>query len=528
MNFVNVHEIFKMKVVLLLFLFLAVANAGKILFFMPLMPKSTTMTFMPIAEEMARRGHQVTVVNAFGTKTQLPTLTQIKLDFNAVDVLDFSSQMLADNATILGLTTTMFEGVGKMMSSWDLIFDELKSKHDFFNGQQFDITLVYGFLTNEVGYFVSRKFNSTLVLYSALQSSSITTDWAMGQPHNPAVLPSVGFQFRHPMSFKERVLNTLATMMFYAARNYLQLPYQERFLARHFPEDEIPSLLELETNAGLTLAFGNPLLQDGLRPVSPNYVMIGMMNCRQGQPLPNQLQTFMDEAEHGVIFVSFGSVLKANQMADSLRLKLLTVFKNVKQRVIWKWETETMEGKPDNVFLGKWLPQQDILAHPKLKLFITHGGQSSSQEALCHQKPIVAIPVFGDQPANAFEAQHRGYGIMIPLPDLTSQNLLEAVNTILEDETYSQRAQTYGAMVMDQMTTPMQRATWWLEYTLKYPGMKQMRSPVHDLHWIQYFLLDVIFFVILTAILISALFVFICKCCCLRKCCKSSLKNKRD
>ena len=54
-------------------------------------------------------------------------------------------------------------------------------------------------------------------------------------------------------------------------------------------------------------SFGNPLIMDGLRPVMPNYQMIGMMNCRKGEALPEKIQKFMDESgENGVIFVSFG------------------------------------------------------------------------------------------------------------------------------------------------------------------------------------------------------------------------------
>ena len=68
----------------------------------------------------------------------------------------------------------------------------------------------------------------------------------------------------------------------------------------------------------------------------------------------------------------------------------LNVFKGLKQKVLWKWETEEMADKPDNVMLSKWLPQQEILAHPNCKLFITHGGQSSFQETLCHKKPVVS------------------------------------------------------------------------------------------------------------------------------------------
>ena len=94
-----------------------------------------------------------------------------------------------------------------------------------------------------------------------------------------------------------------------------------------------------------------------------------------------------DSGEAGVILVSFGSVLQASQMSDSLRLMLMNVLGGLKQRVLWKWESHEMKDKPDNVMLSQWLPQQDILAHSKLRLFITHGGQSSAQEALCHKKP---------------------------------------------------------------------------------------------------------------------------------------------
>ena len=84
------------------------------------------------------------------------------------------------------------------------------------------------------------------------------------------------------------------------------------------------------------------------------------------------------------------SVLQASDMPEKKRKLLLNVFKKFKQKFIWKWETEQMEGLPSNVKLSKWLPQQDILAHPNTKMFITHAGQSSTQETLCHKTPVVS------------------------------------------------------------------------------------------------------------------------------------------
>ena len=56
---------------------------------------------------------------------------------------------------------------------------------------------------------------------------------------------------------------------------------------------------------------------------------------------------------------------------------------------------------PQRVWAVKWAPQNDILAHPAIKAFVTHGGSNSIYEAAYHAVPIVAVPVFGDQPGNS-------------------------------------------------------------------------------------------------------------------------------
>jgi glucuronosyltransferase len=117
-----------------------------------------------------------------------------------------------------------------------------------------------------------------------------------------------------------------------------------------------------------------------------------MMNCKGVKKLApeDKIGQFLDSAKEGVVYVSFGSVISASLMPDEKRQHFLNAFKKLKQKVLWKWETEHMDGLPANVMLSKWLPQQEVLAHPNVKLFITHGGQSSFQETLCHKKPVVS------------------------------------------------------------------------------------------------------------------------------------------
>ena len=76
------------------------------------------------------------------------------------------------------------------------------------------------------------------------------------------------------------------------------------------------------------------------------------------------MRKFLDEAEpEGVIYVSFGSALKASFMSDQTRKTFFKVFGKLKQKVLWKWETGNVEETPKNVMLHKWLPQQDVLGH---------------------------------------------------------------------------------------------------------------------------------------------------------------------
>jgi hypothetical protein len=51
---------------------------------------------------------------------------------------------------------------------------------------------------------------------------------------------------------------------------------------------------------------------DGWRPYVPNHVNLGMMNCKEVKKLAanDKIGQFLDNAKEGVIYVSFGSVIK--------------------------------------------------------------------------------------------------------------------------------------------------------------------------------------------------------------------------
>lgn len=62
-------------------------------------------------------------------------------------------------------------------------------------------------------------------------------------------------------------------------------------------------------------------------------------------------------------------------------------------------------------------------AHQNVKLFITQGGQQSVEEAIDRTVPMLIIPVYGDQFANALRMERLGVSQHIPLTDLNVHEL---------------------------------------------------------------------------------------------------------
>lgn len=143
----------------------------------------------------------------------------------------------------------------------------------------------------------------------------------------------------------------------------------------------------------------------------------------------------MDNASDGVIYFSFGSVVKAIDLPSNLVEMFLRHLGQIKQKVLWKWESDNLPELPPNVVVNKWFPQVDILGHPNCVLFITHGGIHSTEEAVYYGVPMLAISVFGDQLYNSLMMQKRGAAIRLKYTELTEQLFAENLHKMLNDKT---------------------------------------------------------------------------------------------
>jgi len=82
------------------------------------------------------------------------------------------------------------------------------------------------------------------------------------------------------------------------------------------------------------------------------------------------LQEFIDNAEHGVIYFSLGSVVRMEDLPLSIQNGLKEGFAELPQKILWKLESnQQMTNQPQNVYTRKWFPQYDIISENNALIF---------------------------------------------------------------------------------------------------------------------------------------------------------------
>ncbi|CAN8298308.1 unnamed protein product [Cochlearia groenlandica] len=114
------------------------------------------------------------------------------------------------------------------------------------------------------------------------------------------------------------------------------------------------------------------------------------------------------QEEKSVIYVSFGSIITIN---ESKLLEVAWGLRNTNQPFLWvvrggsvndtKWLETFLEEIIDKGKIVRWAPQQEVLKHRAVGVFVTHNGWNSTVESVCEGVPMICLPFVWDQLVNA-------------------------------------------------------------------------------------------------------------------------------
>uniref|UniRef100_A0A8C3N4U0 UDP-glucuronosyltransferase n=1 Tax=Geospiza parvula TaxID=87175 RepID=A0A8C3N4U0_GEOPR len=461
------------------FLLLWTSGEGGKLLVMPI-DGSHWLSMLPIIEKLRDKGHEIVVVApeinlrihsspVYTLKTYPVSYTKefVEAEFKEMGHRSFTPQPFLKKLSKIANFTSMFlDSCKRLLSDKELI--------QYLEGRKFDAIFMDPFFP--CGQILAEHLSLPSVYFLRGLPCSVEFQATMC-PSPPSYVPRFFTRSTDCMSFWQRLGNLLATLGSSLACSVLYSPYDPliwEFLQR---EATVP---ELFSHAAVWL-MKYDFVFEYPRPLMPNMVLVGGIGCTREKRL---------------------------------------------SQVLWRYTGKAPPNLPKNVKLVKWLPQNDLLAHPKTRAFITHGGSHGVYEGICNAVPMVLMPLFGDQMDNAKRVESRGAGLTLNILEMTSTDISNALKAVINDKKYKENIQRLSDLHLDRPIHPLDLAVHWVEFVMRHKGAPHLRPAAHDLNWVQYHSLDVIAFLAAVTLLFLFISFKCCLCCCRRCCCKKGRTGK--
>uniref|UniRef100_A0A8R1E074 glucuronosyltransferase n=1 Tax=Caenorhabditis japonica TaxID=281687 RepID=A0A8R1E074_CAEJA len=212
--------------------------------------------------------------------------------------------------------------------------------------------------------------------------------------------------------------------------NFIIHPYCQQIqgdLLRKYLGSHI-DLNEVMESIDLAFVNSNELIERP-RAVSHRIKYIGGINLRKPKKLDLAIERLLSAPSAGIVVFCFGTQVPSASFPIEVRQAFANAFRHFPDYTfVWKYEPqpgdERIFSNTTNLKFMKWLPQTDLLNDPRTRAFISHTGLNSYMEASFAGVPILAIPLFVDQPHNAKSGESIGTTYVLDKTKITTRNVL--------------------------------------------------------------------------------------------------------
>ncbi|KAM9481128.1 UDP-glucuronosyltransferase 2A2-like isoform 1-T2 [Clarias gariepinus] len=486
-----------------------------------------------LIQELHSRGHDVTVLRAADSwyvKEQSPYYHSITIDFSvggdAAFFKTFVSRQLQirrEGSSIwtqlsldMELGSKFFEMHRKICEMVICIIEDLKLMSTI-REAGYDVMLTDP--ANGGGVVLAHYLHLPLVF---------NVRWTVHGEAQFAIAPSPLSYVPFPLSmltdkmtFFQRVYN----MLFYHLRLFFYKrivgPHYTALCNRYFGPDVY--YFELFQAADIWLMRVDFVFEFP-RPTMPNVVYMSCFQCKPPKALPDDLEDFVESSgEHGVVIVSMGTLV--GQLPDYIADEMAAALAKLPQKVIWRYSGKKPSTLGNNTMLRDWLPQNDLLGHPKTKVFVSHGGTNGILEAIYHGTPIVGLPVVFDQQDNLSRMKYKGVAQVVDIATINQNVFLKAILEVLNEPSYSTNMNRLSRLLRDTPIQPMDNAMFWIEFVMRHKGAAHLRTESYKMPWYVYYSVDVIAFLLFVVSCAVFLIFTVIRCLCCRACSKKRVKQ---
>ncbi|XP_047989492.1 UDP-glycosyltransferase UGT5-like [Leguminivora glycinivorella] len=468
-------------------------RAAKILGVFPTPSLSHQVVFNALTHELMRRGHENVII------TPNPSFSQHHApeNFTEIDVHDLSYKIYRNMTSNLnyGDIKCIATDINSLRETFLTVFENqmaLGEVREIIENKNNDFDVL---LVEAVTRYALAFSHVVKVPIIAVSSFCAVADnyYVMGAPIHPLLYPQMLASRFYGLSLWEKMGYWYC--IFSMLNSYSKREMIENIVVKRIFGDDTPALNIIENDIDIFL-INIHRLWEGCRPMPPAVIHLGGMHLKPGKGLTKELKEYLDSSTNGVIYLSFGTNVNLSVLSAYKIQAMINVFSKLQYDILWKWDQDELPGKTENIRISKWFPQSDLLKHPKIKLFITQGGQQSTDEAIDAGVPVLGIPMMMDQFYNTQKYEDYKIGKRIFLSDLTEETLMNAITAILDDKSYRENVMRLRTLMYDEPMTPLQRAAWWTERVLRLRGARYLRAPSAGMSWPEYYELELIFIVL--------------------------------
>ncbi|KAM4618376.1 UDP-glucuronosyltransferase 2A1-like [Polymixia lowei] len=506
----------------LLLLTLSSASGGKILVFP--MDGSHWINMHVLVEELHFKGHNITVVRASDSwyiKEISPFYTSVTIPnpggFNEKFFYSLVSRQVE----------MQIEGT----SSWSLIWSrfcmelEVQEQLSQFHKSMSEIIVQMFEDKNLMQSFHEANYDVVLT-DPGVGGGSMLAHWLkiplvfnvrwtiQGEGHfviapSPlSYIPFTASELTDKMTFPQRISNVLSSIIGRYSFASITEPHYKPVLRRYFGPDVDYQTFFREADIWL---MRNDFIFEYPRPTMPNIVYMGGFQCKPSKPLPKELEEFVQSSgEHGIIIMTLGTLVA--KLPQNIAEEIAAAFAQLPQKVIWRHIGTRPANLGNNTILVDWLPQNDLLGHPKTRVFVAHGGTNGVQEAIYHGVPIVGLPLVLDQPDNLSRIREKGGAKIVDIATLNRNIFTDALKAVLHNSSYTDNMQRLSRLHRDQPVKPLDQAVFWIEYVIRHRGAPHLQAQSYKMSWFVYHSVDVIATLITVVLLMTFICIAIVRC----------------
>ncbi|XP_055920184.1 UDP-glycosyltransferase UGT5-like [Eupeodes corollae] len=481
----------KIRGVISLLCFTSIVNSiygARILGLFPYPGKSHFDFFHPLFLGLAEAGHEVTVVSYFPNKQPVANYTDLTLDSLPVIVNYVDLKMIEMlHFWLREIRLANFVVLHQLgVEACDAAFQSNAIKEVLKSSKKFDVVLVENF-SNDCMLAIAHKLGAPVVGLT----SHAPMPWhynRMGSPFVSSFMPNHFLGHSSEMSFLQRLNNIVHQRLANFLYDFVTQRATNNMIRKYYG-DSVPPIEDLVMNTSLMLINQHYSL-NGPTPYTPGIVEIGGLHIQKAKPLDKELKQVLDNAKNGAIYVSWGSMVRPETLPEEKKNALIKALSQFDQLILLKWPKSSIPNVPKNFYLRDWMPQRDILCHPNVKVFMTHGGLLGTTEG-CHcGVAVVATPFFGDQFLNVAAIEARNAGVTLHYRDLQEENIVKALRKALSPSV-QESAKIISEAFRNRPMPPLELAIWWIENVVRTKGLPLAVNSSSKMHWFTYYNIDV-------------------------------------